>query len=85
MFDVSKILFVNKDLAKNYIIDSKNVAEMCRHNKGVAQQFGFVDLVQCWSLAEMIAISAMELESDDELLIHQIPFPKNILESLYIL
>lgn len=105
MYDVSKILFVSRDLAENYIIDTKNVAgmliwngsisiehtiwrlllvpEMCRYNKEVAQQFGYPDIAQCWALAEIVATSANETESEsDDMVFNQIPFPKNILESL---
>lgn len=55
---------------------------MCKHNKNVAQQFGYPELVQCWSLAEMIANSSNDLESDEDIFFNQIPFPKNVLESL---
>lgn len=55
---------------------------MCKHNKMVAQQFGYPDIVQCWSLAELIASSSNDLESDEDIFFNQIPFPKNILESL---
>lgn len=82
IYDASKIIFVSKDLAENYVIDSKNPIEMCRHNKNVAQQFGFPDLVHCWSLAEIIASSYCEIESEDDALVHQIPFPKTTIESL---
>lgn len=58
--------------------------EMCKHNKFVAQQFGFLDIAQCWSLAELIASSSNDIESDDDMFFNQIPFPKNILESLYV-
>lgn len=57
---------------------------MCKHNKFVAQQFGFLDIAQCWSLAELIASSSNDIESDDDMFFNQIPFPKNILESLYV-
>ena len=56
--------------------------EMCKHNKNVAQQYGSPELVQCWSLAEMIATSSTDMESDEDIFFNQIPFPKNILESL---
>lgn len=101
VYDTSKILFVNKDLAEHYIIDSKNItgmydndkqnliiisffftflhiSEMCRHNKNVANKFGFPDIAQIWSLAELFAISCNELESDEDMLFHF----KTTLESL---
>lgn len=56
---------------------------MCRHNKEVAQQFGYPEIAQCWSLAEIVATSTNETESEsDDMVFNQIPFPKNILESL---
>lgn len=82
LYDVAKLQYINRDLAENYIIDSKNVAEMCRHNRQVALQFGFADIAQCWSLAELVATSAQELETDEDMFFNQIPFPKNILESM---
>ncbi|KAG4069884.1 hypothetical protein HA402_009591 [Bradysia odoriphaga] len=86
VYDVSKILFVSRDLAENYIIDSKNVAYMCRHNKEIAQQFGYPEIAQCWELAEIVAASSTnETESEsDDMVFNQIPFPKNILESLIL-
>lgn len=103
VYDASKILFVSKDLAENYIIDTKNIPgtiqnainivaysyknkinilEMCCHNKNVAAQYGFPDLSQTWSVAELIASSHNELDSDDDMFLHQIPFAKATLESL---
>lgn len=82
VYDATKLLFINRDLAENYVIDSKHVPEMCRHNRQVAQQFGFTDIAQCWSLAELVATAAHELESDEDMFFNQIPFPKNILESM---
>lgn len=75
-------LFVSRDLAEHYVIDSKNAPEMCRHNRRVAEQFGNAHVAQCWSLAELIATSASELEADDDVFFNQIPFPKNCLEKM---
>lgn len=55
---------------------------MCKHNKLVAQQLGFADIAQTWSLAELLASSSSDLESDEDMFFNQIPFPKNTLESL---
>jgi hypothetical protein len=56
---------------------------MCRHNKKVVENYGFrPDLIQCWSLAEMIATSLADFESDDDILCTPNPFAKNLLESL---
>lgn len=77
-------MFVSKDLAEKYIINTNNVAEMCRHNRKVAEDFRRQDLIQCWSLAEMIAspISTEFENSDDEMMSSQNPFAKSLLESL---
>lgn len=73
---MSKILLISKELAEKNIIDTNNVAEMCRHNRLVAEEVGRSDLIQCWSLAEMIATLPLNMDSD------QNPFGKNLLESL---
>lgn len=58
---------------------------MCRYNKEIAQQFGFPEIAQCWELAEIVAASTNETESEsDDMVFNQIPFPKNILESLWV-
>ncbi|XP_058820049.1 GATOR complex protein Wdr59 isoform X1 [Topomyia yanbarensis] len=82
VYDVSKILYVSKELAENYIINTINVAEMCHHNKQVAEKYGRPDLVQCWSLAEMIAQPNTDFDTDDDMLCSQNPFAKSLLESL---
>lgn len=55
---------------------------MCRHNKRVVEEDGTrPDLVQCWSLAEMIATPlSSDFESDE--MCSQNPFAKTLLESL---
>lgn len=85
VYDVSKLFLVSRELAENYVIDPVNVPEMCRHNKRIAEDLGRQDLVQCWSLAEMVATSTGDHEScsnDDEMFSSQNPFAKNLLESL---
>ncbi|XP_053694110.1 GATOR complex protein Wdr59 isoform X1 [Sabethes cyaneus] len=82
VYDVSKILYVSKELAENYIINTSNVSVMCRHNKQVAEKYGRPDLVQCWSLAEMIAQPNTDFDTDDDMLCSQNPFAKSLLESL---
>lgn len=82
VFDMSRYLFVSRDLAEHYVIDTKNAAEMCRHNRLVAERFGYAHVAKSWSLAELIATSATELEADDDVFFNQIPFPKNCLEKM---
>ncbi|XP_055640030.1 GATOR complex protein Wdr59 isoform X2 [Toxorhynchites rutilus septentrionalis] len=82
VYDTSKILYVSKELAQNYVINTSNVTEMCRHNKEVAEKHGRPDLVQCWSLVQMIAQPNSDFEADDDMLCSQNPFAKSLLESL---
>ncbi|XP_055599327.1 GATOR complex protein Wdr59-like [Uranotaenia lowii] len=82
VYDISKILYVSKELAENYIINTTNLAGMCRHNREVAEKTGRPDLVQCWSLAEMIAQPGTDFETDDDMMCSQNPFAKSLLESL---
>ena len=56
---------------------------MCRHNRKVVEEYALrPDLVQCWTLAESIAVSLMEVDTDDDILSSHNPFAKNLLESL---
>lgn len=56
---------------------------MCRHNRLVAEKVGRSDLVQCWTLAEMIATPLSNIDSDEDYFSYsQNPFGKNLLESL---
>lgn len=82
VYDVAALMAVNRDLAENYVIDSKNAPAMCRHNAAVADRFGFGHVAQCWRLAELMAVSTGELETDDDMFFNQIPFPKNCLEKM---
>lgn len=56
---------------------------MCRHNRLAAERVGRSDLVQCWTLAEMIATPLLNMDSDEDYFSYsQNPFGKNLLESL---
>lgn len=59
---------------------------MCEYNKSVAEKHGNSDTVQCWKLAKLIATSltAATDSLDDEIFSQQIPFPKILLESLWV-
>lgn len=76
------MLLMSKELAEKYIIDTNNVAKMCRHNRLVVENVGRSDLIQCWSMAEMIATPILNMGSDEDLSSSQNPFGKNLLESL---
>lgn len=80
IYDISKLQLVSKELAENYVIDSTNIVDMCQRNRAVAENYGRSDLVQCWALAEMIAISSIDCDLDDGC--GQNPFAKSLLESL---
>lgn len=82
IYDLSKHLHVSRELAEKYVINTDNVAEMCKINKMVAEEHGRTDLVQCWSLAEMIATPIMDGETDEDMFNSQNPFSRNLLESL---
>jgi hypothetical protein len=82
VYDISKCLFVSKELAEKYIITNINIQEMCAHNKRVAEEFGRPDLVTCWTLAEMIAAPNTDFDVDDDMLTSQNPYAKNLIESL---
>lgn len=84
IYDTSKLSPVSRDLAEKYVIDPNNIVEMCRQNKKIVEELDRPDLVQCWSLAEMVAMTSSELEktNDDEMFASQNPFAKNLLESL---
>lgn len=84
IYDASKLFAISRELAEKYVIDPNNIVEMCRKNKKTVEDLGRPDLVQCWSLAETIAMTSEELENcnDDEMFSNQNPFAKNLLESL---
>lgn len=84
IYDVSKFMFVSKELAERYVINTENVLDMCRKNRQIALTLGDRDdVAQAWSMAEMIATGLHEMESsDDDMFAGQNPFSKNLLESL---
>ncbi|GAB0090407.1 GATOR complex protein Wdr59 [Sergentomyia squamirostris] len=84
IYDVSKHVHVSRELAEKYVINTDNVAEMCKINKMIAEEHGRSDLVQCWSLAEMITTPVMDVESDEDMFNSQNPFSRNLLESLIL-
>ncbi|XP_055690509.1 GATOR complex protein Wdr59 isoform X2 [Lutzomyia longipalpis] len=84
VYDLSKHLHVSRELAEKYVINTDNLAEMCKINKMVAEEHGRSDLVQCWSLAEMIATPVVDVETDEDMFYSQNPFSRNLLESLIL-
>lgn len=57
---------------------------MCNHNMKIAKKYGNADIVQCWTLAHLIAQSIANNSEllDEDLVCQQIPFPKILLENL---
>ncbi|XP_059613286.1 GATOR complex protein Wdr59 isoform X2 [Phlebotomus argentipes] len=84
IYDLSKHLHVSRELAERYVINTDNVAEMCKTNRMIAEEHGRSDLVQCWSLAEMISTPVMDVETDEDMFYSQNPFSRNLLESLIL-
>lgn len=54
IYDVSGLLLTNRQLAEEYILDG-DVATICKHNAAAAAVVGRWDLVQTWTLAELVA------------------------------
>jgi hypothetical protein len=61
VYDVSGLLLANKQLAEEYILDG-DVATICKHNAATAAVVGRWDLVQAWTLAELIACTQSKNE-----------------------
>lgn len=81
IYDVSKYLYVSKDLAERYLINTDDLVGMCKVNRKAALSIGRDDVAQAWSMAEMISLGIMEMEHGDDVAGQQ-PFSKNLLESL---
>lgn len=82
----TKKIITNKCILLDGISLSQS-AEMCEHNRLIAEKYSSSDTVQCWKLAHLIAtsISTATDSLDDEIFLQQIPFPKILLESLQVL
>lgn len=86
VYDVSKYMFVSKELAEKYVINTENLLDMCKRNRQIALSLGGRDdVAHAWSMAEMIAVGLADVESaDDDMFAGQNPFSKNLLESLIV-
>ena len=51
IYDSSKALFFDRNLAERYQIHGKSLEEICRHNASVAYDAGYPDLGKLWLLA----------------------------------
>lgn len=83
LYDVSKYMFVSKELALSYVINTDDPLEMCKQNRQIALSVGRDDVAHAWSMGEMIAAGLSELEAaDEDMFAGQNPFSKKMLESL---
>lgn len=83
VYDVSKYMFVSRELADKYVINTENLLDMCRRNRQIALSLGGRDdVAHAWSMAEMIAAGLTDGDGADDMFAGQNPFSKNLLESL---
>ncbi|XP_066594215.1 GATOR2 complex protein WDR59 isoform X2 [Prorops nasuta] len=89
IYDASALFFVNKELAKRYIINTTDIPAMCHYNANIAASLERPDLVQAWYLAALVISQSLlsigqncnqsaEIESPWPL--H--PFGQNLIHSL---
>lgn len=84
VYDLSKHIFVSKELAQRYVINTENLLEMCKQNREIALAVGGrEDVAHAWQMAEMIAAGLSELDcAEEDMFAGQNPFSRNLLESL---
>lgn len=80
VYDAGRLFFVNQQLAEEYILDG-DVGTICRHNAASAAAVGRCDLVQAWTLAELVAGPQ---QADEEMTWSQHPFGNQLMRSLYV-
>ncbi|XP_049822756.1 GATOR complex protein WDR59 isoform X2 [Aethina tumida] len=78
VYDAGRLFFVNQQLAEEYILDG-DVGTICRHNAASAAAVGRCDLVQAWTLAELVAGPQ---QADEEMTWSQHPFGNQLMRSL---
>ncbi|KAK9693895.1 WD domain, G-beta repeat [Popillia japonica] len=78
VYDGSNLFFVNKQLGEKYILDG-DVGTICKYNANVASTVGRLDLVQAWTLAELV-VSPQQAEEDMQWTEH--PFGTQLMQSL---
>ncbi|XP_065883255.1 GATOR2 complex protein WDR59-like [Dysidea avara] len=86
VMDTSSLLPVNRDLANNYVLQAKNIEEMCQQNAAVALSAGRTDLVKTWSIAAMVANTSERVAAspdDDEAPWPIHPFARPLIQSLF--
>ncbi|XP_068150301.1 GATOR2 complex protein Wdr59 [Drosophila tropicalis] len=78
IYDASSLLHINRDMAREFSLDKRNIADTCRRNGEICRSYGRLDLLPIWLLAELIATPShlpQETMNED-------PFRKSLLESL---
>ncbi|XP_056639575.1 GATOR complex protein WDR59 isoform X1 [Diorhabda sublineata] len=78
IYDTMGLSFVNRQLAEEYILDG-DVGTICKHNAAAAAVVGRWDLVQAWTLAELVAGPQ---QADEENLWNNHPFGNKLMQSL---
>lgn len=78
IYDALGLFFVNKQLAEEYILDG-DVGTICKHNAAAAAVVGRWDLVQAWTLAELVA-GAQQAEEEMSWYLH--PLGNKLMKSL---
>ncbi|XP_030758273.1 GATOR complex protein WDR59 isoform X2 [Sitophilus oryzae] len=53
IYDATNLFLINKQLAEDYILEG-DIATICKYNAGAAAVVGRKDLVQAWTLAELV-------------------------------
>lgn len=78
IYDALGLFFVNRQLAEEYILDG-DVGTICKHNAAAAAVVGRWDLVQAWTLAELVAGPQ---QADEEMSWSVHPFGNQLMQSL---
>lgn len=83
IYDASQLLHINREMAREFTLDKRDIAETCRRNGDICREHGRLDLLPIWLLAELIATPLVPHESMScQLLFYKDPFKKSLLESL---
>eukprot|EP00731_Ephydatia_muelleri_P020820 Em0013g547a len=85
VYNISSLLPVDYELAKNYRLNGPDVRSICAWNASVAAQYGRSDVLQAWSLAALVADEALVLSSDpyEEVPWPEHPFARQLIHSLF--
>lgn len=82
VYDVAKMLPIQKDFALRYKIMFTDKLQMCQHNLEIARELSRPDLIQYWSMAELLATELEKIETDTALIPTTKLFAANLLQSL---